>query len=63
MKKYYMVHRVDGRCPSVKHDTLEAAFEEVKRLASSYPGIEFTVLETKYLVRVPWPTVSIMEIE
>lgn len=63
MKKYYMVHRVDGRGASVKHDTLESALTEAKRLASTNPGIEFTVLETKYLARVPWPEVSITEIE
>jgi hypothetical protein len=43
-KAFYMVWRSCGFPPNFQHETLEAAREEAKRLATLHPGNEFFVL-------------------
>lgn len=46
--RFFIVARLDGvgHSPKVRHENYELAQAEAKRLASSYPGVEFFVLES-----------------
>jgi hypothetical protein len=41
---FYMVWRNGGSCPTKRHETIESAREESRRLAESNPCIEFFVM-------------------
>jgi hypothetical protein len=45
MEKFWMVWRVGGQGPTKKHGSLEEAKAEAERLAISFPGRQFMILE------------------
>lgn len=46
--KYWMVHNPNNSKPTMRHDTVKAAFDEAERLAAANPGQTFYVLESTY---------------
>jgi hypothetical protein len=44
MKPYYYVFKTGGEAPQVKHNTLQEAFNESRRLAQKHPGDKFEIL-------------------
>lgn len=50
MKQFWIVVRMDSHKksndPPHQHDTADSAMSEAKRLATSYPGIEFGIFES-----------------
>lgn len=60
-KSFYMVWRGGGLNPTVRHENIDKAREEARRLAQSEPGIEFFVLravEGHTYNEYPWRTRS-----
>lgn len=47
---FYLVWRENGGLPSKKHDSLEAAQAEARRLATLHMGIKFHIMEHKQTI-------------
>lgn len=45
VERYWMVHGIGMRMPTVKHFSREKARNEAQRLARESPGVTFVVLE------------------
>ena len=45
MKPYYYIHRPGYGSPTVRHETMELALTEAKRLARHNPGESFEILQ------------------
>jgi len=50
---FWMVWSPQGRAPTHKHPTLDAAKKEAMRLAAENPGRDFVVLQSVGAARVP----------
>jgi hypothetical protein len=55
MKTYFYVYRRFNGAPSHKHETLESAVAESKRLAARYPSETFEILQCVALTSAPKP--------
>jgi hypothetical protein len=58
MKPYYYVFKPVGHPPSRKHDTLEDAIKESRRLCEIHPNQTFEVLQCVAITSAPKPQVS-----
>ncbi len=58
MKPYYYVFKPTGHPPSRKHDTLEGAVRESRRLCEIHPNQTFEVLQCVAITSAPKPQVS-----
>ena len=52
---FYMVHRIGGNGPRVRHETTTSAVEEAKRLAKMHVGETFVVLQAAGAFRCEMP--------
>jgi len=53
MKAFYMVYKDEGQACRIKHNTLESALQEAKRLARVNPGDTFIVLKGFLSAKIP----------
>jgi hypothetical protein len=63
MKPYYYVFKPTGHPPSRKHDTLEDAVKESRRLCEMHPNQTFEVLQCVAITSAPKPQVSTFYID
>lgn len=49
-KRFWMIHGIGQREPTMRHESFELAHTEAKRLARNNPGTAFAVLEAVALV-------------
>lgn len=48
IEKFWMVYGLHQRAPTARHKTANSALAEARRLARSYPEVEFFVLESTH---------------
>lgn len=56
MKPYYYIFKPSGYPPSKRHESIEEALREAKRLACLHPGQAFEILKCVGITSTPSPT-------
>jgi len=55
METFWMVWNPQGRAPTVRHETFDAAMNEARRLAKIAPGSQFFILQARHVAQTKDP--------